>query len=397
MATDPAAFLAACSAGDVPAITAMLDAAPGLARVTDDGGRTGLHHAHRDPEAVRVLLAHGADPNARERGDNVTPLHLAAANRVVESVRLLLDAGADVHGTGDLHEGDVIGWAAAPGNQAVIDLLVARGARHHVFSALALRDHDLLRRVVVENPAALARRRSRYENCHTAVHAAFAAPDGLGYLAGAPDIEALALLIELGADVDAADDRRRTPLDVALLRGNVEAARLLIEAGARRGAGAGEALEPRADVAAAAGALADTVVAGEPMFAVADGRRTVRWFRAIGFEVLDSYEEDGALHFARLGFGRCRFAIAPGSGPPRGASLWVFTTDIDDLHQLVVQRQLHAVTAALADPSAMQWPFDEDLYTPFYGGRQFSIRDPNGLLVVFHQPDGVEGSDDADP
>ncbi|HTU99523.1 MAG TPA: ankyrin repeat domain-containing protein [Luteitalea sp.] len=395
MTTNPSAFLAACRAGDVPVITATLDADPAVARVTDDAGRTGLHLAHGHPEAVRLLLARGADPNARDRGDNITPLHLAAANRIVESVRLLLDAGADVHGTGDLHEGDVIGWAAAQGNHDVIDLLVARGARHHVFSALALRDHDLLRRVVDENPAALARRRSRYENRHTAVHAAFAAPDGLGYLAGTPDIAALSLLIELGADVDATDDRGRTPLDVALLRGNVEAARLLSDAGARRGAGA--ALEPRADVAAAAGALADTVVAGEPMFRVVDGRTTVRWFQAIGFEVLDAYQEDGDLRYARLGFGRCRFAIAPGGGPPRGASLWVFTTDIDDLHQLVVQRQLQAVSDALADPSAMQWPFDEDLYTPFYGGRQFSIRDPNGLVVVFHQPDGVDGSDDADP
>jgi hypothetical protein len=29
--------------------------------------------------------------------------------------------------------------------------------------------------------------------------------------------------------------------------------------------------------------------------------------------------------------------------------------------------------------------FAEDLYDPFYGGRQFSIRDPNGYLLIFLQ------------
>jgi hypothetical protein len=28
--------------------------------------------------------------------------------------------------------------------------------------------------------------------------------------------------------------------------------------------------------------------------------------------------------------------------------------------------------------------FDEELYDPFYGGRQFSLRDPNGYGLVFY-------------
>ena len=68
----------ACAAGDVAALTALLADAPALVGARDAGGRTGLHHAHRHADAVRVLLDNGADPNARERGDNVTPLHLAA-------------------------------------------------------------------------------------------------------------------------------------------------------------------------------------------------------------------------------------------------------------------------------------------------------------------------------
>jgi len=76
-----------------------------------DRGWTELHEAatrgHID--SVRTLLEHRADPNAREPGDNTTPLHWAAAHGHVDVVRALLDAGADVHGVGDLHEGDVNG------------------------------------------------------------------------------------------------------------------------------------------------------------------------------------------------------------------------------------------------------------------------------------------------
>ena len=82
-------------------------------------------------------------------------------------VRALLDAGADVHGLGDLHEGDVIGWATlGPGaiHEDVVALLLERGARHHIFSAIAIGDLGLIRRLVADNPAALDRRRSRFEH-----------------------------------------------------------------------------------------------------------------------------------------------------------------------------------------------------------------------------------------
>ena len=76
-------------------------------------GWTPLHGAaqHGALDRVRQLIAEGADPHARESGDNTTPLHWAAARGDVAIVRELLEAGADVHGAGDLHELDVIGWA----------------------------------------------------------------------------------------------------------------------------------------------------------------------------------------------------------------------------------------------------------------------------------------------
>ena len=409
--SDLATFFHACAAGDVQAIGARLDAEPTLASARGDGKRTALHAAYRHPDALRVLLAHGADPNAREGGDNVTALHLAAADGLLESVRVLLDAGADVHGKGDLHEGDVIGWAAGSRNQPVIDLLLERGAKHHVFSAMALRDPDLVRRVVADDASALHRRRSRFENRQTAVHAAIAPADGIGWLCGKADHDMLALLIELGADLDAVDDKGRTPLTLAMLRGDHVAMRMLSDAGAAVDAadatpsGPGPASAERlrratapgdfspGGTAAALSALSHSVAHAEPMFTVADAPRTIRWYQALGFACTDAYEEEGEVRFARLVFGRCSVAISPGAATAAGVSLWVFTHRIDDIYELVRARQWHAARAALAgEPVDLEFRFDEDLYTPFYGGRQFSLRDPDGVALIFYTPDAPDSN-----
>src|SRR5438552_15913039 len=155
-------FFEACAKGNVAVLRRLLAKHPGLVRAANPaaphGGWTGLHAAAQQGrlQAVRLLLKHGADPNAREAGDNTYPLHWAAANRHIEVVRALLDAGSDVHGIGDDHELDAIGWATffhephgAPGdNPSVAALLVERGARHHIFSAMSLGDLNLIRSLI---------------------------------------------------------------------------------------------------------------------------------------------------------------------------------------------------------------------------------------------------------
>lgn len=61
----------------------------------DRVGLTALHRATTE-ETARLLLDHGADPNARTHAGN-TPLHFAAQNMLVDVVNVLLEYGADVN------------------------------------------------------------------------------------------------------------------------------------------------------------------------------------------------------------------------------------------------------------------------------------------------------------
>ncbi|MBI4473822.1 MAG: ankyrin repeat domain-containing protein, partial [Acidobacteria bacterium] len=97
--TSAARFFEACAKGDVEGLRRLLANNTSLARATDADrphkGWTALHTAaeHGHVGAVRLLLEHGADSNARESGDNTHPLNWAAAKTHVEIARALLDAG----------------------------------------------------------------------------------------------------------------------------------------------------------------------------------------------------------------------------------------------------------------------------------------------------------------
>jgi ankyrin repeat protein len=162
-----------------------------------------LHEAARQGQLAEVeaLIARGADVNAREEGDNTYPMHWAAAAGRLDIVRRLADAGGDVIGEGDDHQLQVIGWATCwdgaddDAHRAVADFLVSRGARHHVFSAMALGMADEVRRIVTQDPSALNRRMSRNEDHRQPLHFAV--------LQQRPEM--VALLLDLGADPLAVD------------------------------------------------------------------------------------------------------------------------------------------------------------------------------------------------
>jgi len=383
-------FFAAVERRDLDAMRALLDADPSLARERHHSGSTALHELVANPDAVRLLLEAGAEPNVRDVGDNATPLHFAAAGGHLESVRLLLDAGADVHGDGDLHESGVIGCAVSDGvdpPRDVVALLIERGARHHIFSAIGLGDPDLVHEIIEENPDALTRRRSRFEQRQTPLHFALASPDGLRNKAARYDIAEL--LIELGADVEAEDDRGRTPMAVAMLHGDVQAMRILQAAGAKTPSPVSEPTsEDRLRTMRAS--MTKQVV---PMLIVHDVDATVAWFQSFGFTLEERHPHTGTMDWAAVSFGKVWFMLQPRGGRPREQiALWFYTSRVEDLYGVFRNRQLHAASAMSAatadrDPAHAGVHFLEDLYEPFYGGRQFSVRDPNGFELVFASDD----------
>ena len=96
-----------------------------------------VHAAQNErPESVEWLLAHGADPNAGPY-QGCGALHLAAAFGAIQSVRLLVAAGADVDRRNDFNRDNAVGWAqyalererpGDPGVIAVVDYLRGLGS-----------------------------------------------------------------------------------------------------------------------------------------------------------------------------------------------------------------------------------------------------------------------------
>jgi ankyrin repeat protein/catechol 2,3-dioxygenase-like lactoylglutathione lyase family enzyme len=415
-------FFAACTKGDVDVLRSLLAKDSSLARAADPkgdySGWTGLHSAAQggNLEAVRLLLEHGADPNAREAGDNTYPLHWAAANRQLEIVRALLDAGGEPLGIGDVHGLDVIGWATfyhtpagAPGEKPeVARLLIERGARHHIFSAISVGDMDLIRQVVKQDPKTLNRRMSRFEGGQTALHFAMSLKR----------YDVLDLLIELGADLEAEDQSGHTALASAMMRGDREAISRLHAAGAKGNkgwdlptdkpqarktplAGRTESKKVRAKPGQTASAAefqasmtkqAESVAKTIPMLLVPDLARTLDWYTALGFKEVGRIPEQGQPDWGMVRFGKAEMMLVYGGKQAerqgqRDVRLWFYTPKVEELYQILKSRQIKAAQAALggapsqSDDQTIE--FLADIHNPEYGGREFGIRDLNGYQLYF--------------
>lgn len=203
LTTDGQLF-AAAEHGDAQALGTLLDAHPEKLGIRKPPYEWTLLHVAAQKghlSVVDLLLRRGLDPNTRERGDNTYALHWAAAAAHLDIVRRLVDAGTDVVGAGDDHQLEVIGWATCwdgagdEAHRATADYLVRHGARHHIFSAIAMGLVDEVRRIVAADPTVLSQRMSRNENHMTPLH----------FAVRMRRPEMVELLMELGADPLAVD------------------------------------------------------------------------------------------------------------------------------------------------------------------------------------------------
>ena len=131
------ALVTAIHAGDLDALAHIIADSPDVVTVPLGGvckTRTALHVAAdwpgyfpNGPQTVRLLIAGGANPNAREPGDE-TPLHWAASSDDVDVAAALIDGGADIEAP-DGSIGSPLDNAIGYACWRVAALLAARGAR----------------------------------------------------------------------------------------------------------------------------------------------------------------------------------------------------------------------------------------------------------------------------
>jgi ankyrin repeat protein len=200
--------------------------------------------SHGDVDQVRECLAVGVDPDLAASG-HYRPLMAAAARADLEMVRLLLGAGADVHGHARC--ATPLLSAAQAGSEAIYRLLLAHGAQETAWTAAALGRDIGDERVdgLDESGATLlhvAARALQVRVCRTLLDRG-AAPDARDRRGNTPlhaacdnrspdpkaQIATLRLLHERGADADAPNKRGVRPLHIAVRARSLPAVGFLLE------------------------------------------------------------------------------------------------------------------------------------------------------------------------
>jgi hypothetical protein len=206
------AIVVAIHSGDVATLRRLVVEHPGLAPSPlggSYGARTPLHavadwpgYFPNGPEAVRILIGAGADPNARpsEHKGEETPLHWAASSDDVDVAVALIDGGADIeipNGSIGTPLDNAVGYAC----WNVARLLVARGAAvTKLWHAAALGMLNRTSELLDELPA----------GGNDAISQAF------WHACGAGQRRAAELLLRRGADLNWVPDYAEgTPLDAA--------------------------------------------------------------------------------------------------------------------------------------------------------------------------------------
>lgn len=182
--------------------------------------------ANQDADMVKKLLGAGANPNlVKETGES--PLMTCANTGVADAVKALLDAGADVNASENREQQNALMWAAAERHPAVVKLLVDGGAKVDARSRVIPEPEPFIIDVkkgdsVFGTNYPKTIRFPKTSGGFTALH--FAAQQG--------DIDSARILIEAGADINVPHQEHGSALIIAIASGHEELARFLIEQGA---------------------------------------------------------------------------------------------------------------------------------------------------------------------
>jgi ankyrin repeat protein len=246
---DPAAIrtIDAIRSSDRTAVVKQLTEMPSVVNKPGPGGSTPLMYAalDGDPGLVAEMLRAGADPNTRNHV-GATALMWALEN--VETVRVLLNAGADANATSDFGRSPLTLAAAQAGSAPVVKLLLDRGAapRASALTAAALRgDAPVVRLLVAAGArdtgaAAIAALRSNCRECLDAIGSAQTIPPLRNALInllpaiGPGNAGAVREALDRGADVGVKDAKARTVLMRAAIVDTTsqDVVQLLIDRGA---------------------------------------------------------------------------------------------------------------------------------------------------------------------
>lgn len=205
-------------------------ALPTAGDVPDDLTALSLATIAGDAGIVRQLLQAGAKANdTLPNGE--TPLMLAARTGSVDTMRALLDAGADVDAKETLRGTTALMWAAAAANAAAVKLLLDAKADVAATSARApLGARPFLAETAVERLD--RRRRGIVQRERPPPPDRGGGLTALIFAAREGDIESAKLLIEAGADVNQRSGYGWSPLLAAIHHRHYRLAKTLLDAGA---------------------------------------------------------------------------------------------------------------------------------------------------------------------
>jgi len=212
-------------------VQALLDAGLGPNESVYRNGEAALHSASYwgHVEVARLLLRAGAAPSARRPGDAVTPMYQAVHANCIEIIQALLDAGVGVDEPVHKNGGTALHWAARWGGRLEsVELLVEAGADINArdsasgstpLTVAAAENHVPTMETLV---AAGADLEARQREGKTA----------LAVAAQNRRARATEVLLKAGANVDGVDKEGNTALHHAVYRGALDVVQALVEAGA---------------------------------------------------------------------------------------------------------------------------------------------------------------------